>query len=832
MKYSLIGTLCFLYSLTTTPFVQAQDIKSPSAFLGYELGTHFTYHHKVIEYYNYVASLSDKVLIHEYGITNERRTLEVAYISSPENLKNIDDIRKNNLKRAHLMEGQPNNADIAIVWLSYNVHGNEANSTETAMKVLYELAGKNDPKYNSWLEKLVIILDPCLNPDGRDRYVNWYNQVVSSSPNSNIHALEHHENWRQGRSNHYLFDLNRDWVWQTQIESKQRLKLYNSWMPQVHVDFHEQYYNSQYYFAPAAQPMHELITPWQKEFQATVGKNNAKYFDEKGWLYFTREVFDLLYPGYGDSYPTFNGAVGMTYEMPGHSTAGLAVVTDKGDTLTLNKRIDMHFTTSMATLEICYASRQALINEFSNYFITDKDQDAYYVLKSNKQDRIVLLMELLDKNMIQYRAPSDAKTLKGFSYKMNEFVNVALDTLDLVVPLDQPKSTLVKALFERNTKLVDSLTYDITAWSLPFVYGLDAYLVNGKLDLKDSPINYATLKTVENPYAYVLNWTSIKDAQFLSALLKKGFKLNYSTKSFVYNSKKFNAGTLIIDRIDNEKSIPNYEAVLIKIASQFQRNLVPVFSGSAISSMDLGSQKINFLNKPKIALVSGESISTLGFGELWHFFDQEINFPIDIIALESMNSAKMNDYDVILFASGDYIKFEDEAGFKTLDDWIMQGGNLVLFEEAINGFIGEGKFGLKKNEEKEKEPADAVMHPFEQQERESLKQYIQGGIIEVAIDNSHPLAYGYDKQYYTLKNNSATYQFLPEGWNVGYIPTKDKVIAGYVGSDSKEKLNKNLVFGVEKRGAGKVIYFIDDPLFRAFWQNGKLFVANAVFFNN
>ena len=314
--------------------VKSQNLKSPSDFLGYKLGSKFTYHHNVIDYFDYVGGESDKVLIEPYGQTYERRELKVAYISSPENLKNIEEIRINNLRRTGLIDAQPQESDIAIIWLSYNVHGNEANSTETSMKVLYELVSDKSDKYNKWLDHLVIVLDPCLNPDGRDRYTNWYNQVASMIPNPNIHTREHHESWTHGRSNHYLFDLNRDWVWQTQIESEQRLKLYNNWMPQVHVDFHEQYYNSQYYFAPGAQPFHELVTDWQVEFQETVGKNNAKYFDEKGWLYFTRESFDLLYPGYGDTYPTFNGAIGMTYEMPGHSTAGLAIKTNKGDTLT------------------------------------------------------------------------------------------------------------------------------------------------------------------------------------------------------------------------------------------------------------------------------------------------------------------------------------------------------------------------------------------------------------------------------------------------------------------------------------------------------------------
>ena len=220
MKYFLLRVFISTLVIGTTISVNGQNLKSPSDFLGYPLGTKFTYHHKVIDYFDYVENESDRVILYQYGQTYERRELKVAYISSPENLKNIEEIRKNNLRRTHLLNGQPNDSDIAIIWLSYNVHGNEANSTETSMKVLYELASGGNSRYNEWLEKLVIVLDPCLNPDGRDRYSNWYNQVANLSPNPNINTREHYENWTHGRSNHYLFDLNRDWVWQTQIESE------------------------------------------------------------------------------------------------------------------------------------------------------------------------------------------------------------------------------------------------------------------------------------------------------------------------------------------------------------------------------------------------------------------------------------------------------------------------------------------------------------------------------------------------------------------------------------------------------------------------------------
>ncbi len=825
---NFLSITCFLL---ITNSIYAQKLKSPSDFLGYPLGSKFSYHHRVLDYLEYVEEQSKNVKLKEYGKTYEDRPLMVAFVSSKENLNRLDEIRENNLKRTGIIEGQFHDSDIVVVWLSYNVHGNEANSTETSMKVLYELVNGENSKYDKWLEKLVIIIDPCLNPDGRDRYVNWYNQVANSIPNPELVSREHHEGWNHGRSNHYMFDLNRDWVWQTQRESIYRVKLYNKWMPQVHVDFHEQFFNSQYYFAPAAEPMHELITNWQRDFQKSIGTNNAKYFDEKGWLYFTRESFDLLYPGYGDTYPMYNGAIGMTYEMPGHSAAGLAVKTNKGDTLTLMDRIEMHFTTSIATLESCYENRQNLVDEFSNYFNKKSGNKNSYLLKSPFPDRIDLLTKLLTKNNIIYKSPSGSKSIRGFSYNQGEDVDVEATKGDLIVPINQPKSTLVKVLFERNTKLVDSLTYDITAWSLPFVYGLEAYEIHSNLNLQAyEPKRYDITKSDPHPYAYILNWTSMKDAQFLSELLKEDIRVNYSTKKFQYANDKFNPGTLIITRIDNP--VKDFDQKITQLATKLSRNLIPVFSGMAITSLDLGSQKVKFLKKPKIAMLAGEEISTLKFGELWYFFEQELRMPIDIIKKSMVKKIDLNNYDVIVLASGKYKELQGEEGFKKLDEWIKRGGRLVLVENAIVGFIGEDKFELEKldDEEDEKEEEKTVLYPYKDSERENLKKYIQGGIIKLEIDNTHPLAYGYEKIYFSLNNNHQVYKFFKDGWNVGYIKSEDKAIAGFIGSESKEKLENNLVMGVEERGKGKVIYFVDDPVFRAFWQNGKLFMANAVFF--
>ncbi|MBL0135365.1 MAG: zinc carboxypeptidase, partial [Chitinophagaceae bacterium] len=375
--------------------VAMSQVKSPEAFLGYKLGDRYSPHFKVVNYFRQVAENSPSMVkLEQYGETNEGRPLMLAYVSTAENMANLENIRKNNLRLAGtaLDKMAANENMPAIVWLSYNVHGNETSSSEAAMMTIWELVNPANTKTKEWLKNIVVVIDPCINPDGRDRYVNWFNSVVGKIADPLPFTREHMEPWPGGRSNHYNFDLNRDWAWQSQVETQQRIIKYNQWLPQVHVDFHEQGYNEPYYFAPAAEPYHEVVTPWQREFQVMIGKNNAKHFDANGWLFFTKERFDLLYPSYGDTYPMYKGAIGMTFEQGGHSRGGAAVINEDGDTLTLYDRLYHHFTTGMSTLEVSALQSNKLVKEFKTYYdkarSTPGGEFKSYIIKYDESDRL------------------------------------------------------------------------------------------------------------------------------------------------------------------------------------------------------------------------------------------------------------------------------------------------------------------------------------------------------------------------------------------------------------------------------------------------------------
>lgn len=825
-----------LVTLSLIPVFLAAQVQSPSDFHGYELGEKFTRHHQVVDYFTYLSENSEKVTLVEYGKTYEDRSLLLAFVSSEQNLSNLENIRLDNLRRAGIEEGTPT-TNIPIIWLSYNVHGNESSSTEASMATIYELIRKGSDK-SDWLENAVIVIDPCINPDGRDRYVNFFWQYGSQPYNPDPNAMEHNEPWPGGRANHYLFDLNRDWAWQTQIETINRIKVYNQWLPQIHVDFHEQGINSPYYFAPAAQPYHELITEFQRDFQADIGGNHAKYFDENNWFYFTKQFFDLLYPSYGDTYPTYNGAIGMTYEQAGHGRAGLGIIKQEGDTLSLKDRIAHHYTTGLSTIEIAVNNSDRLLTNFGKFF-GDNSGLKYktFVLKyDGNKDKFSALKSWLDVQGIEYGKASGR--LKGYNYETGKTSDFSVSSNDLVISMDQPKATLAHILFEPKTKLVDSVTYDITAWGIPYAYGIRAYASAQPIEASSlSPESIDKMEVQDKVYAFISKWNSMDDARFLAALLKADIKVRFTEKPMNYKGETFDRGSIIIAKRDNKRS-KDFEGKIVEIANNHKRSLSFIQTGFMDAGPDIGSSDVRYLKRPKIALLGYEGTSSLAFGATWHFMEQELEYPVTILGTDYFNRVNLSEYDVLIMQSGWYSSFGEKEMEKMMD-WVSAGGKLIAVEGALNKLKDSDYSSLstyvddeakKEGEQENKERKEAArLVPYEEQEREFIKGFAPGAIYKVKMDNTHPLAFGYDDTYYTLKTGSNKVAYL-DGKNVGVLTNKNDLMSGFAGQYAKEDMAETLVFGVENKGRGQIVHIVDNPLFRSFWQNGKLLMVNAMFF--
>ncbi len=820
-----------LITILICPLLAFSQLQSPAEFLGYQVGTKFTRHHQIVSYFNAVAKAApDKVKLMSYGKTNEGRDLMVAAISSAENMAQLENIRKHNLG---LTDGSVEDTkQPAIVWLSYNVHGNEPASSEAAMLTLFALVDPNNKKSAEWLAHVVVMIDPCINPDGRDRYVNWYNNAVGVfAYNADQQAREHMEPWPAGRTNHFNFDLNRDWAWQTQVETQQRIPLYQQWYPQVHVDFHEQGYNEPYYFAPAAEPLHILLTPWQKEFQDQIGKNHAKYFDQNNWLFFTKERFDLLYPSYGDTYPMYNGAIGMTYEQGGIN-AGLGVQDKNNDTVTLVGRALHHFTTGMSTVEISAMNHQKLMTEFKKYYQNSRtgSHGMYqtYLMTSSSAHKIKALADLLKKNNIQYGTYTGSASIKAFDYHTKSEGSFTNEGYTIAVAAAQVHGVLASVLLDPITQVNDSNTYDITAWSLPYAFGVHGFATKEKLAHSNS-FNLPTYTIASANYGYLIPYNSFSTAKVLAHLLHKNIKVRYAEKAFTTAGRNFEKGTLMVLKTSNTA---NWAADTKAICEAAGVEAVAVSTGYSDKGADFGSPSDKMINHaPKVALLTGEGVSALAAGEVWNYFEQQLNYPITQLTYSMMGRIDLNKYDVVIVPEGQYRDLNSKPMADKFQAFVRKGGVLIALESAAQQFASNADWGIKLKElPTPAKPSVNDLAKYGERVQDQLTYSNPGAIYKVQIDDTHPIGFGTNGLYYDLKQDANLYEPGNDIWNVGSIK-KDSYITGFVGVKAKSVIQEGVVIGVKEMGAGKFVFMADDPIFRNFWEAGKLILANAVFLN-
>jgi hypothetical protein len=708
---------------------------------------------------------------------------------------------------------------------------------------MYDVLNLGNQQTQSWLSNTLLIIDPCENPDGRERYVQWYKQTSGFPANPSPYAWEHHEPWPGGRPNHYLFDLNRDWAWQTQKETKARIALYNQWLPQLHADFHEMGVDAPYYFSPAAKPYHQDITPWQRQFQDIIGENNRKYFDANNWLYFTRERYDLFYPSYGDTWPTFNGAIGMTYEQGGSGRAGLAIAREAGDTLTLLQRAAHHHTASLATIEAISTRSAQAVQEFEKYYANARqkpigDYKSYVIKGNGEQAKLGPVTEYLKNQGITYTYATKGASAKGYSYTTGKSESVNIQENDILISAYQPKSTLLKVLFEPKPVLEDSLTYDITSWAVPYAFGVEAYALTNRLaeGNKEPRSNTAAPKpNMNKPYAYISRWQTAADLQFLASLLESKIIPRYTETPFEVEGQTYQPGTLIITRTGNEALGERFDKIVTEQANKLNIALTPVSTGFVTKGSDFGSHSVRPVKAPRVAVLAGDGISSSAFGEVWHYFEQQIHYPITVIRTSYFNSVPLTNFDVLILPAGSYTTVFNDRTVNSLKEWVRAGGKLIALESAASFLAGKPDFALAK-----KKPAqaaamkDKTTNPYDtlpaygNRERESINAEVLGSVYRVSLDKSHPLAFGYDGTYFALLREAPGYEFLKDGWNVGILK-KDGYISGYVGKKARPNLQDALILGVQDLGKGHIIYMADNPLFRGFWQSGKLLFGNAVF---
>lgn len=833
--------LLAMLAMPAPPLAGQASVPSPQDVLGYGIGQRFTDASEVVSYFQALAQASDRVVVEEYGRSLEGRHLIQAIIALPEYHQRLPEILALNRELTDPETTPVRAAEIAatnptVVYFSYGIHGNESSSSEAALWTAWDLA-REAPEVAGVLEQVVVVLDPVVNPDGRDRYVHFFRQAMGRDPNPNIASREHREPWPGGRFNHYLFDLNRDWAWMSQHETQARLATWDRWNPQVHVDFHEMSYASSYFFFPAARPINPAYPSHTLEWGQRFGEGNAQAFDEKGWLYYTGEDFDLFYPGYGDSWPSLLGAIGMTYEQAGGGVAGLAVERPDGSILTLADRASRHRTTGQATLRTAAQGREAFLTSFAEFHRTvDEEMPDILLVPGESTERVEALVSLLlDQGIEVEKAEgpfgSQVEAHQGWEGRQ-EF-----PTGTYRVRARQPRGRLAITLLRPEVFLDATFSYDITGWSLPYAYGVEAHWGDGA----GGEGSWSAVEEVAPPVAggsgegafgYLLLPGFGPSVQLVNFLQDDG-RVYALPDSFTIQDRHFPRGTLLLPRERN----PELEE---KVSEAGLRPFLhPVSTGLSDGGPDLGTGGSSVVELPSVGVLTGEGISPTAYGTHWFFLEERMGLPFDAVQVGEVRSTRLGDYDVLVVpsTSGGFMRELGDDGLESLEAWVRGGGTLVAVSNAAF-LLGEHLAEVEEREAVEEDGDDRdarlakALRSREERELERWADRIPGTILRLALDPGHPLAAGagadgLPETYFGLSTGRG---FEPEDRfeSVAWFPDTLERVSGVISEANLERMAQSSWMVRVPVGSGRAILFADDPLFRMLWYSGFSLYANAI----
>lgn len=799
-------------------------IPTPESVLGFEVGEWHVSHDKLVEYMKALAASSERVTIENRGETFEGRPLLLLTITAPENHKNIEFIRLNHLKNTDATVSKNLNLEKMplVVYQGFSIHGNEPSGASASLLLAYYLASAQSNEIEELLKNTVILLDPSLNPDGLQRFAYWANTNKSEHLNTDSNDREFHEVWPGGRTNHYWFDMNRDWLPVQLPESQARIMTFRNWMPNILTDHHEMGSNSTFFFQPGVQSrVHPLTPKANQELTKEIGNYHAKAFDKIGSLYFTEENFDDYYYGKGSTYPDVNGAVGILFEQG--SSRGHAQNTENG-ILTFSFTIKNQFTAALSTLEAAKEMRVKLLSYQRDFYKDAANEASKAAIKAyvfgdeNDKAKTFHLAEILKRHEIEIHKPKSDFKADGNIYKKET---------SFVVPTNQKNSKLIQAIFEKRTQFTDSLFYDISAWTFPLAFNLDYSELKSTENVGDlvSDLKLTIGKVSEKSnYAYLMPWQEYYTPKALNMMLQKGIRAKVGMKQFLLNGKNYDYGTILISVQNqdlNENDLFNF---LNEVAEKCNLNIDGVQTGLTLG-IDLGSNYFKLIEKQHVALIVGKGISSYDAGEIWHLFDQRYEMNITKLDVDYLSRVDLSKYTSIIIPN--ITGKIDDSIIKKLQDWVKLGGVIIGFENTVKWMVDNNFIKLEFNETK----ITAKNISYEQKDDFRGAQETSGAIFETKLDKSHPVNFGYSKDKLAMfrttnlfiKPDSASYNNP-----IKYV--EKPLLSGYI---SKQKLNdlaNTVPFQVKNMGRGNVVVFTDNTNFRGFWFGTNKLLMNVVFF--
>ena len=798
-----------------------EAIPTPKEVIGHEVGDWHVTHDKLSYYMQRLAEVSDRITIEDRGTTFEGRPLWLLTITSPANHNRLESIRTNHVALTESGASSLNTEDMPIVvYQGFSIHGNEPSGANAGLAVAYYLAAAQGPKIDDLLKNTVILFDPSFNPDGLQRFAYWANIHKAQNINPDPNDREYNEVWPGGRTNHYWFDMNRDWLPVQLPESRARIKTFHKWYPNILTDHHEMGTNSTFFFQPGIQSRTHPLTPSKnQELTAQIGTYHAKALDKIGSFYYTEEDYDDFYYGKGSTFPDINGSIGILFEQA--SSRGHLQETENG-LLSFPFTIRNQFTAFLSTLEAAEAMRTKLLNyqrDFYSNSRAERGKDAYIFGSTNDPARAAHLAKLLKRHHIDVYKPAREYETNGKKFETNS---------SYVVPKSQKHSRLLKGMFETRTTFEDSLFYDISAWSFPLAFNLDfsdeapASIAGENLD---SIVLPQPLTLRQSSYAYLIPWGNYYAPKALNAILNEDIRVKMAMQPFTLNGKTYDYGTLMIPVQNQTLNAEALQSFLDGVAKNANLTIDPVATGST-QGIDLGSRQFESVKKQQIALLVGEGISSYDAGEIWHLLDTRFDISITKLDTRNFSRSRLDRYTTIIMPStwGSGLTEEDA---EKLRSWVQQGGTLIGFKSASRWIKRNGLLDFKEVETEN--PATNIT--FEQRGDFNGAQVIGGAIFKAKVDRSHPIAFGYDRDEINLFRDTTLFIEADEtSYKNPILYTDEPLASGYISDINLEALKGTRPFVHRSLGRGDVMIFTDNTNFRAFWYGTSKLFMNAIFF--
>ena len=801
-----------------------QKIPKPSDFtLGnQEIGNSHISHDRLVQYMLALANTSERISIEKKGETYEGRPLIILTITSEENHKNIESIRNKHLS---LNSSSNNVYDFnelpVVIYQGYSIHGNEPSGSNAAMLYAYHLAASNDKKLLNALDKSVILLDPCMNPDGLQRFAHWANTNKSQILNPDSNDREFDENWPGGRTNHYWFDMNRDWLPVQLPESEARIETFHNWSPNILTDHHEMGTNSTFFYQPGIPSRVNPLTPKKNQLLTEeIGKFHEKRLSEIGSLFYSEEDYDDFYYGKGSTFPDINGSVGILFEQG--SSRGHLQESVNG-LLSFPFTIKNQLIVSLSTLEAAIQIKNSLLSYQYNFFKNSRKEalnqkNNYYLITDQKdKSKLYEFYKILNKHKILMKKLPEDVVVNNVTYTSKN---------SILVPKNQNKIRLIEAMFEKRKKFNDSLFYDVSAWSFLHSFNLDY-------------TNYSTKKITEkliykkpkgnvfnkNNYAYLFSWDDYYSPKILYELLKSGIRVKVGTEPFSIGSKNFDFGTLLIS-LSNQNLNPLEINKKIESLSKDSGIDFHGYNSSHTKGIDFGSNDFIGVSKPKIALIVGNGVTSYDAGEIWHLLDTRYNITITKIKKSNFLNYNLSKYNTIIMVNGRY-DFNNEENEK-LKKWIEKGGNLIGYRNSISWLVKKNFIKLELNQNK----ASTKNLKFKDKDNHFGSQLTSGAIFNVELDKSHPISFGYNNRLSIFRNTNIYIKNDSVGYNNPLKYTDNPLISGYISKENLKSIKDSRPFASFSLKKGKVLVFTDNTNFRAFWYGTNKLLMNAIFFSN